>query len=1102
MSAAAAERTRSDSPFQRLDYYTKNDAARFAGREDEINAVVTGVLSFDTFVLYGRSGLGKTSLILAGIFPELEKRGFKPVYSRVLDLSIAEFRQRLETAIGDDSKHVVLVLDQFEEFFIRIREEDAAKAERRDAACREFASMLADLVERARGRLRILFGIREDFYAELEDFRFVFPEIDKHGFRLLPLTAYGARRAIVLPLEYANPPIRYDQKLLNLLVDEVARSGFDPLLLQIICTEVWRQANESRPGTSELTVTDFERVGGVDAIFRRYVARAAAGPENQQLVVRVILDTLITAEQTKRVVRENDLVHGGATGRLYIRARDEEVRDVLHQLVEGRLLRRLGEGRETRYELLHDRLVPEVKRWLGSDKDFVDFRFAKTFVANVASVKFREGSGYLLSQEQMAQMIDRWTDRLQLTADETELLFRSSIHKGTTSARFWGSRLNEFDKQRAAAVIGEMLLSKTDSVRASAARSVEVVPSPQDFVPQLLRMALEDPIQSVRGAAARSFASHASDDDLNLLSDKSKDALLRDRATEVVVECYDQLRSPSLFPWMVRRRAWVAVRRRSARADGERIRKAMATGAITGTIIGALWALTVGYGVAMMVRWNTNPEGVLSRSVGDRVLIATYLGLLGAAAGAAMGCVAARREARRTAVSRWELFYGGRTRGVTQGVISTGIASLAWSALHIRTSESVFLLSYAIILAAPGVAMLALALLYPGTKEGTDRWGTVWLRIHRVWPWVGLSIIAAVCALAHGTLRSMRVNPIHVMGFVFVGILSAPIASAVLSLRLRCKSGDRVSDAFWTLLCTSGTGMLGTLFIIALVERWPQYAEPASIVGMALLLGCGRAAILGPATDLLTDEPSFFGWVQSGARGLATACLLLALAGYVYLFGLRSIAWLSEDSSTQIAGSLLHTVPNVHYHNLIGITEARPVFEVMEDVGFDVHMPPDRFDQETFPRLIEDTTVYFASEPFSVAVSRTTSGKPRYQIPVFTYPFAETVTKTGVGIASAELDHTDTGWKVRQWRMPPAWARDEASGVRIVFGPAVIWDSTKSTYWYYNNRDSRPVMIRGRVVILSDVPSLEPPLEVIRSFDTTKVRNLKIIAAVERIAVP
>ncbi|MFY0577482.1 hypothetical protein ACN28S_27015 [Cystobacter fuscus] len=91
---------------------------------------------------------------------------------------------------------LVIVLDQFEEFFVRFRDRPAARA--------ELVVLLGHIYREQAANIRLVFSLREDYYAELEDLRAELPELTRYGLRLLPLTAYGARQAIVRPLQHSH----------------------------------------------------------------------------------------------------------------------------------------------------------------------------------------------------------------------------------------------------------------------------------------------------------------------------------------------------------------------------------------------------------------------------------------------------------------------------------------------------------------------------------------------------------------------------------------------------------------------------------------------------------------------------------------------------------------------------------------------------------------------------------------------------------------------------------------------------------------------------------------------------------------------------------
>src|SRR5256885_10592520 len=114
MSAVAAPPL---SPFKGLAAFADSDldALFFFGREREREVVVANLLASRVTLLYGESGVGKSSLLAAGVVRELRALAptaaivFVDVWSGQLDGLLDELR---------DAEEGYLVLDQFEEFFL------------------------------------------------------------------------------------------------------------------------------------------------------------------------------------------------------------------------------------------------------------------------------------------------------------------------------------------------------------------------------------------------------------------------------------------------------------------------------------------------------------------------------------------------------------------------------------------------------------------------------------------------------------------------------------------------------------------------------------------------------------------------------------------------------------------------------------------------------------------------------------------------------------------------------------------------------------------------------------------------------------------------
>src|SRR5512137_689848 len=72
-----------ENPWLGLSSYTEETRSYFHGRDNEATELARRVQRKNLTVLFGQSGLGKTSLLRAGLVPRLRGEGFCPVYVRV-----------------------------------------------------------------------------------------------------------------------------------------------------------------------------------------------------------------------------------------------------------------------------------------------------------------------------------------------------------------------------------------------------------------------------------------------------------------------------------------------------------------------------------------------------------------------------------------------------------------------------------------------------------------------------------------------------------------------------------------------------------------------------------------------------------------------------------------------------------------------------------------------------------------------------------------------------------------------------------------------------------------------------------------------------------
>jgi WD40 repeat protein len=237
-----------ENPWPGLESYEESAHAYFCGREHEAEKLLDKVLDAPVTVLYGRSGLGKTSLLRAGLFPLLRERDFLPIYVRFELAADAEpFTRQLHDAVREsvqgevpdamlpsDQESVweylhcadlelwsarnypltpVIVLDQFEELFtLGERFPDRVDAFRNDLGDLAENRIPAELAARIKndeataGRFnlrsrnyKLLISLREDFLPHLDEWYRLIPALGRSRMRLLRLQEAEALEAVHRP---------------------------------------------------------------------------------------------------------------------------------------------------------------------------------------------------------------------------------------------------------------------------------------------------------------------------------------------------------------------------------------------------------------------------------------------------------------------------------------------------------------------------------------------------------------------------------------------------------------------------------------------------------------------------------------------------------------------------------------------------------------------------------------------------------------------------------------------------------------------------------------------------------------------------------------
>ncbi|HWG32028.1 MAG TPA: hypothetical protein VN676_15850, partial [Steroidobacteraceae bacterium] len=390
------------NPWLGLASFTEESRDFFYGREAEVAELGRRVQRKLLTVLFGQSGLGKTSILRAGLVPRLRGHGYCPVYVRIdygkdtpepaeqikrairqaANLSgewsqvgvaaegesLWEFLHHRDDVLRDETGTTLiplLIFDQFEEIFTLAQTDEHGRAR-----ATRFIEELADLVENrppkslearldaddsaaerfdfARSDYRVLIALREDYLAPLEGLKATMPSIAQNRLRLAPMTGTQALAAVLQPgkrlvsEEVAAAIVRFVAG-----GAELANAEVEPSLLSLIC----RELNDARRAAGRSEISLDLLAGSHESILSNFYERSLA--DQPAAVRRVIEDDLLTASGFRENVAEERLLSqfaavGAAAGTLAL-------------LVNRRLLRIEERLDVRRVELTHDVLCGVVK---------------------------------------------------------------------------------------------------------------------------------------------------------------------------------------------------------------------------------------------------------------------------------------------------------------------------------------------------------------------------------------------------------------------------------------------------------------------------------------------------------------------------------------------------------------------------------------------------------------------------------------------------------------------------------------------------------------------------------------------------------------------
>jgi WD40 repeat protein/transcriptional regulator with XRE-family HTH domain len=479
------------SPYKGLAFFNEEDAALFVGREALAAklvgrlsqlAIEGGEASPRFLAVVGASGSGKSSLLRAGMLPEVRRNRLfadwqihvltptaRPLESLAASLtrdepSVAAIatltddlgreprslhfyaRRKLEPSKGS---RLMIVVDQFEELFTLCRASDERQA---------FVDALLGAASEPEGPVAVLIALRADFYSHSAAYPALREALSANQEYIGAMTADELRRAIEEPARRGRWEL--EPGLADQLLHDVGREpGALPLLSHALL-ETW----ERRHGR-ELTLGGYAASGGVrgaiaetaEAVFVDQFTR-----DQQDLARRLFM----------RLTEPGD--ESGAEDSRRRVAIDELVADLQQEGSTRTLLQRLADARlittsEGVVEVAHEALIrewPRLRSWLDENRQALRLHRRLTEAAREWSAHDRDAD-LLYRGTRLAEAEDwRKSNEVELNDLEREFLSESADQRARQVAA------EEVARQRALEAAQELAASEQRHARQLGRRAV------------------------------------------------------------------------------------------------------------------------------------------------------------------------------------------------------------------------------------------------------------------------------------------------------------------------------------------------------------------------------------------------------------------------------------------------------------------------------------------------------------------------------------------------------------------------------------------------------------------------------------------------------
>lgn len=450
-------------PYQALDPFSKHTAHFFFGRTQAVKDLQKSLEQSNFVILVGNSGSGKSSVVKAGLTPELEKDDWlvldpvvpwnDPVSSLKYEIVYKLFEERekikevhrlIETnGLTSITPHIsgeqpiLIIVDQFEEIFTLCSQ----KSEQR-----RFIDLLAQVANTSVSRLKVIVTLRADFLQDCLKHPPLARLIQEQSVLIPELEDEDLKQVIIEPAKNLN--YSFEEGLVEYIMEQISQEEHFLPLLQFALTELWKERNQE---TQKVIASPYLKQGGILGVLNRRAQEIYQSFNEQEktwtkrIFLKLVRTGLGTKDTRQRQPKQKLLAIAGDSPE-----QQEAIQIVLNKLIKERLLVTGNDIEEAAWiDLAHEALMEgwvQFSLWRKENRELRRL-FDKVDDAHREWLKSKEDPRFLMMGGLLIQVEEKWSEMEQELSAEAKEFYKLSKSSQYKPDRLLQQKLEEQKKE-------------------------------------------------------------------------------------------------------------------------------------------------------------------------------------------------------------------------------------------------------------------------------------------------------------------------------------------------------------------------------------------------------------------------------------------------------------------------------------------------------------------------------------------------------------------------------------------------------------------------------------------------------------------------------